>query len=489
MDKKAYSKEIDAVVKQGPFADNWDSLSAFEPPRWMRDAKFGIFIHWGPFSVPAYHDWYARNMHIKDSPEYEHHIKTYGVHKDFGYKDFIPMLTAEKFDPNEWAEIIKQSGAGYVVPVAEHHDGFQMYKSELSRWNAYEMGPKRDVLEELLEACNKVGIVGGASSHRLEHWFFMSHGKAFESDVTEGLTPDDLYWPAMPEPDHQDLFGEPSPSPEYLEDWLLRCCEIVDKYQPRLVYFDWWIQHNAVKPYLKKFVAYYYNRAAQWGFEPAVTYKHDALMFGTGIVEIERGKFADIQPFFWQTDTAVAKNSWCYSTNAQYKTAKTLICDLIDVVSKNGALLLNIGPKPDGTIPETDKSILKEIGNWLQTNGEAIYGTKVWRKAFEGPTQTIGGQFTDGNEPEFTCQDIRFTVKGSHLYATVLKPPENGFVRICSLAEKDASRLPVFHGIVKNVETLCKNNAVTWKRDFDGLGIKFEPVKHDLPIVFKILID
>ncbi|MCL2457019.1 MAG: alpha-L-fucosidase, partial [Defluviitaleaceae bacterium] len=352
MDKKNYLQKIGEVIARGSFKDNWESLSNFEPPKWMREKKFGIFIHWGPFSVPAYNDWYARNMYIQDMPEYEHHLKTYGAHKNFGYKDFIPMFTAENFDAKDWAALIKKTGAGYVVPVAEHHDGFQMYDSELSRWNAAKMGPRRDMLGELLEACDEMGIIRGASSHRLEHWFFFSNGKKFESDVNDSLTPDDLYWPAMPEAAHHDLFGEPAPDQEFLEDWLLRCCELVDKYRPQIFYFDWWIQHYAAKPFVKKFAAYYYNRAKEFGFEPAITYKHDAFAFGAAVVEIERGKFSGIQPFFWQTDTAVAKNSWCYSQNPVYKKTKTLVCDLVDIVSKNGALLLNFGPRPDGTIPD-----------------------------------------------------------------------------------------------------------------------------------------
>lgn len=203
-------------------------------------------------------------MYIQGSEEFKHHVETYGEHRKFGYKDFIPMFRAEKFNADEWAELFKKAGARYVVPVAEHHDGFQMYKSELSHFNAFEMGPKRDVLGELKEAFEKQGLIFGASSHRVEHWFFMSHGKEFDSDIKEPLKCGDFYWPAMPEPDHHDLFSEPAPSQEFLEDWLLRTCEIVDRYRPRLVYFDWWIQHSAVKPYLKKFAAYYYNRAHEW---------------------------------------------------------------------------------------------------------------------------------------------------------------------------------------------------------------------------------
>ena len=151
------------------------------------------------------------------------------------------MFRAEKFDAGEWIRLFKQAGAEYVMPVAEHHDGFQMYDSELSCWNAKKMGPKRDILGELSEECAKAGIKNCASSHRVEHWFFMGHGREFDSDIKEPLRRGDFYWPAMPEPDHQDLFSEPAPSAEYLEDWLCRCCEIVDKYRPKIIYFDWWI--------------------------------------------------------------------------------------------------------------------------------------------------------------------------------------------------------------------------------------------------------
>jgi alpha-L-fucosidase len=489
MDKKMYLEEIDRVIKEGGFQDNWDSLSNYKLAHWYRNAKFGIFIHWGVYSVPAFgSEWYSRNMYIEGSKEYEHHIKTYGKHKDFGYKDFIPMFKAEKFNSDEWAEVFKAAGARYVVPVAEHHDGFQMYESELSHFNAYEMGPKRDVLGELKESLQKRNIQFCASSHRVEHWFFMGHGKEFESDIKEPLVCGDFYWPAKPEPAHHDLFS-PEPSKEYLEDWLMRTCEIVDKYQPKLIYFDWWIQHSAVKPYLKKFAAYYYNRAAEWGVEVAINYKHDAFMFGCAVVDIERGQFAEQKPYFWQTDTAVARNSWCYTENNNYKTAKEIICDLVDIVSKNGSLLLNIGPKSDGTIPEQDKAILLEIGEWLKVNGESIYESKVWRKAGEGPTQIQEGQFADGNSKIFTSEDIRFTVKGSYIYATVLKYPEDGVVRIKALSDKDASKLPHFHGIIKEVSILGFGEVPVWKRTEEALVINTDKVQSDKPVVFKILVE
>ncbi len=489
MDRIKYREEIERVIKTGRFQDNWDSLSGYELPEWYRKAKFGIFIHWGIYSVPAFSsEWYSRNMYIQGSKEFEHHVKTYGEHKDFGYKDFIPMFKAEKFDAGEWADLFKASGAKYVVPVAEHHDGFQMYKSEISHYNAAEMGPEKDVLGDLKTALEKEEIVLGASSHRIEHWFFMSHGKEFDSDVKEPLVCGDFYWPSMPEPDHHDLFSAP-PTEEFLNDWLLRTCEIVDRYRPKIIYFDWWIQHSAAKPYLKKFAAYYYNRAIEWGEQVVINYKHDAFMFGCAVVDIERGQFAEQKPYFWQTDTAVALNSWGYTENNSYKKARDIICDLIDIVSKNGCLLLNIGPRADGSIPEEDKAILREIGDWLKINGEGIYDSKLWRISGEGPTQIEEGQFTDSKEKVFTKEDIRFTVRGSYLYAYVLKFPKDGKISIHALGEKNASKLPNFHGVIKDISILGYEEKPQWIREEEALYINTQTVASDKPVAFKILID
>ena len=490
MDREKYLKEIDRVIEEGVYKDNWDSMAGREMPKWMYDAKFGIFIHWGIYSVPSFSsEWYSRNMYIKDSPEYNHHIETYGKHKDFGYKDFIPMFTADKFDPKQWAELFSEAGAKYVVPVAEHHDGFQMYQSELSHWNAYEMGPKRDVLGELSGAFEEKGLTLGASSHRIEHWFFMGHGREFESDVKEPMELGDFYWPAQKEGDTHDLFSEPVPTAEFLDDWLLRCCELVDKYRPKEFYFDWWIQHSAAKPYLKKFAAYYYNRAIEWGEEVTICYKHDAFAFGTATVDIERGKFAEVQPFKWQTDTAIARNSWCWTENNSFKNPGGLVRDLVDVVSKNGVMLLNVGPKPDGSISDEDTAVLKGIGEWMKVNSEAIYGTGIWRLSGEGPTKTQAGQFTDGADTEFTSQDIRFTVRGSNLYATFMKWPEDGNGLVKSLAQQDASHLPVFHGIIKDAEVLGYEGKSQWKRDEKGLHISAPGIKTDMPVVVRVTID
>lgn len=487
---KDYLNKIDEVIKNGKYKDTWESLQQYRVPTWYEDAKFGIFIHWGIYSVPAFgSEWYSRNMYIQGSPEYEHHIKTYGNHKDFGYKDFIPMFGAQKFDATEWAELFQAAGAQYVMPVAEHHDGFQMYDSELSEWNAAKMGPKRDVLGELFTEFDKKGLVSCASNHRVEHWFFMGHGKEFESDIKEPLKRGDFYWPAMPERDHFDSYSEPAPNKEYLEDWLCRCCEIVDKYRPKIMYFDWWIHHNSVKPYLRKFAAYYYNRAEEWGQGVVINYKHDALAFGTGVVDIERGQFADAKPYPWQTDTAVAKNSWGYTEGNDYKTPVQIICDLVDIVSKNGRLLLNIGPKADGTIPEKDKEILKKIGEWLKINGEAIYGSKMWRISAEGPTQIQEGQFADSEAKQFTQEDIRFTVNNGCIYAICLNMNGKDSVCIKGLAKTRNMHKPDFSGIVKGVEVLGYDKNPSWMQDTEGLRIRTVMIDSSYPVVFKISVE
>jgi len=271
----------------------------------------------------------------------------------------------------------------------------------------------------------------------------------------------------------------------FMEDWLARTCEIVDKYQPKIMYFDWWIQVESMKPYLKKFAAYYYNRAYEWGKEVTINFKNDAFMFETGVRDIERGQLSDTSPAFWQNDTSVAKNSWCYTEGNDYKEPHEVICDLVDVVSKNGSLLLNIGPRADGTIPKEDADILKAMGAWLKVNGEGIYGSSYWKKHGEGPTHTKEGHFTDVLRNSFTTEDFRFTYKNGYIYAFAMRWPEDGVVRIKMLG-KDSK---TFHGVIKNVEVLGAPEGCRYQLCAEHLTVISDHIKTKEPVGIKITID
>ncbi len=453
---------VDATIARGPFRASWDSLKKYEVPAWYQDAKFGIFIHWGLYSVPAFgNEWYPRQMYMQGSDEFKHHVATFGPQSKFGYKDFIPMFRAEKFDADAWAELFRKAGARYVVPVAEHHDGFPMYDCSFTEWSAAKMGPKRDIVGELASAVRRKGMHFGASSHRIEHWFFMEGGRKFDSDVRDPRY-ESFYGPAQPEktPDGK---GENQPSVAHMNDWLARTAEIVDKYRPEVLWFDWWIEQPAMVPYIQKFAAFYYNRGVEWkGPGVAINYKKEAYPEGTAVLDIERGKLGALRPLFWQTDTSVSVKSWGYIDNDEFRTPASLIGDLVDIVSKNGCLLLNVGPRPDGTIPEQAQKILLEMGRWLAVNGEAIYGTRPWKVFGEGPTEVVAGSFKDTESKPFTSEDIRFTVKGDALFAIALAWPKDGRITIKSLAGVKA----------RGVELLGSKARLKWKGGAGGLSVE-----------------
>jgi alpha-L-fucosidase len=464
MEKTLFKKTLHDCIQAGPFNTSWDSLLKYRVPAWYEDAKFGIFIHWGVYSVPAhFSEKYPARMYQQGHEVHRYHRERYGPQSEFGYKDFIPMFRAEKFDPDEWAGLFRRAGAKFVVPVAEHHDGFAMYNSSFSEWNSVKMGPKRDIVGELAEAVRKQYMVFGLSSHRAEHWFYYHHGMTFDSDVRDPrLT--GLYGPAQPRTMQANEV--------FLEDWLARCCELVDKYEPQLFWFDWTIEEPAFRPYTQKFATYYYNRGAQWERGVAMNYKKihhpDAYPDGFAVLDIERGQLSDIRYPFWQTDTAIAKNSWGYTDSLDYKTAGSIVGDLIDIVSKNGALLLNICPRADGTIPEAEQAILQEIGDWLSVNGEAIYGTRPWKIFGEGPTEIVAGLYNDDKRQAFTDKDIRFTTRGNNLYAIVLDWPTKGEVNIRSLASGSG----LYRQEIRKVAMLGSREKLQWSREEEGLRVR-----------------
>ncbi len=481
-------KNVDHVNQQGPFRADWSSLQTYKIPDWYKDAKFGIFIHWGIYSVPAYgSEWYPRNMYQKNSDIYKHHVATYGTPDKFGYKDFIPLFKADNFNADEWAALFKQSGARYVIPVAEHHDGFAMYDSSLSDWTAVKMGPQKDVIGELATAVRKQGLYFGVSSHRVEHDFFFDGGRKIKSDVND---PDyaAFYGPAHSRLENKDNTPTANDftyvSNAWADDWLARSAEIVNKYQPDIIYFDWWIGHPAMRANLSRFAAYYYNSAAnKAGFTPVINYKEYAFAEHSAVLDVERGQLDGIRPLHWQSDTSVSNKSWGYIKNDNFKSPQYIIHVLADIVSKNGNLLLNIGPRADGTIPDEVKNILLEVGAWLKTNGEAIYGTHPWKIYGEGPVKSVAGAFHEGEAKPYTVQDFRFTMKDGVLYAIELGWPANGEAVIHALANNGK-----YEKKISLVSLLGSNEQIQFSQKNDGLHIKLPvhaPGKY--AYVFKIV--
>jgi alpha-L-fucosidase len=472
--RSAILADVDRGIHDGPFRPDWNSLSQYKVPDWYRDAKFGIFIHWGVYSVPAFgSEWYPREMYLQGSEVNQHHVSTYGPLTKFGYKDFIPMFKAQKYDPQAWANLFKESGARYVVPVFEHHDGFQMYDSNLSDWTAVKMGPHRDLVGDLEKAVRTQGLYFGASSHRIEHDWFMDGGRNIPSDVNDPQNAS-LYGPAQIQlQDKQEGDGSKLEddwtyvSSAYANDWLARDAEIVQKYHPDIIFFDWWIGQPYVRPYLAKFAAYYYNESSKRGPVGIITYKWVDMQKDSGVLDIERGQLDQKLDRVWQTDTSVSNKSWGYIEHDTFKTPEFIVHQLVDIVSKNGNLLMNIGPRSDGTIPDEVQHVLLDVGSWLKVNGDAIYGTRPWTMYGEGPTQVAAGSFQDTKTQEYTPEDFRFTTKGNNLYAIELAWPSGNEAVIRSLSESALKGLQV-----QTVALLGSSAPLTYKVQADGLHIQ-----------------
>lgn len=413
---------------------SWESLKQYTVPEWFKDAKLGIFIHWGVYAVPAFgSEWYPRNMYRAGDDVFKHHAETWGPQSAFGYKDFIPLFTAKNWYPEEWIELFKEAGARYVVPVAEHHDGFPMYDSRYTEWNAACMGPCRDTIAELGAAARAAGMKFGVSSHRAFNWHYYTFRDAFDTSRS----------------DYHKLYGVPHPdeapvSYEFVLDWYSRTQELIDRFSPDVLWFDFGWHRSEFSPWYTRVAARYYNHALEHGYEPVLQYK-DKFPAEAAVLDIERGKLDDIRKQYWQTDTSVSYKSWGYIENDEFKSVTSIVHDLVDIVSKNGNLLLNIGPKADGTIPAGAAVCLRGLGKWLAVNGESVHDTRCWKTFGEGPTG-VPDAFDERSQAVYTAEDIRFTTKGNVLYATILGWPGRQ-VRISKLGERAALLTETIAGI------------------------------------------
>ena len=465
---------------EGPYEASWQSVAAhYRTPEWFQDAKFGIFIHWGVYSVPAAgSEWYPKHMYNGLAKA---HREKWGRQSQFGYKDFIPMFKAEKFNPQEWAELFREAGARYVIPTAEHHDGFAMYDSKLTRWNARQMGPKRDVIGELAEAVRHEGMKFGVSNHRIENWDFM-YPLNMPKDSTDLFLPQyaDLYGPPQ-KPTEQSGMGPKAmaaaanggateavineaaregrhpQSDAFLNAWDLRVHEIIDRYQPDLIYFDNGINYRSLDPWKLRIARYYYNSACQWQKEVSIQSKAQAYLAGS-IQDFERESRAPKQPYdrYWQVDDPIG-NKFGYIEGLKLQSADGIIRNLVSNVACGGNLCLNISPKADGTIPDDQQQVLRTIGKWLRQNGDGIYGTRPYSTAIE--------------------KNIRFTQKDGTVYAFVLRWDGKPF----TVKSLDGSR-------VKSIIRLADGKKVSFKKQTEGIRVETEGSATKNATGFKIIM-
>lgn len=469
-----------------PYQTSWNSLKEHMTPKWLKDAKFGIYTHWGPYSVHACGPnttWYAYHMYYEGSGEFKRQTERFGHPSKFGYKDFVPLFRAERFDADEWAELFRKSGARFAGPVGEHHDGFTMWDTRLSPWNAAKMGPKRDIVAELERSIRGQGMKYMVALHHAENWWYFPHWlKGYD----------------LNDPQNAGLYGEPhdtdadfhpgtpwhlqaKPSKAFLDKWLGKTMEVIDGYHPDLLWFDFGLGFIS-EHYRREFLAYYYNRAAERNQEVAVAYKFHNLAAGCGLIDLELGRFNDLSYADWITDTTVDDGSaWGYMEGAAYKSAGSLVRYLVDNVSKNGYMLLNVGPRADGVIPDEAKDILLDMGRWLEVNGEAIFGTTPWVEFGEGPTKMEKtGMFSENEAINYTGKDFRFTAKDDALYAVCMAWPGEEAVIEC------AGRI-LYEQEIDRITMLGAQGPLPWRMTDEGLKIgtpKAKPCDH--AFVFKI---
>lgn len=498
-------------MMKGPFAPSWDSLKQYTVPDWFRDAKFGIWAHWGPQCQPEFGDWYARNMYIQGSNQYNYHIKKYGHPSKFGFKDVIHEWKAENWNPEALLELYKRAGAKYFVALANHHDNFDNYNSKYQSWNAVQYGPKKDIIGGWEKAARKNGLRFGVSVHAAHAWLFYEQSqKADKTGPLAGVPYDgklkkadgvNKWWSKL---DPQELYaqnhtlsegsdeegsinkqwdwgnGANVPDKKYCDKFYNRTVDLINQYNPDLIYFDdtalplWPISDAGLR-----IAAHYYNHSIKkhGRLEAVINGKIlDEEQRKCMVWDIERGQSNSIEPLPWQTDTCIGH--WHYDRPLYdrhgYKTAKTVIHTLIDVVSKNGNLLLSVPVRGDGTIDEQERKVVEEIADWMQVNGEAIFSTRPWKIFGEGPAiesaAPLNAQgFNEGKGKPFTAEDIRFTVKGEILYAFLLGWPERSEINITSLAAAS----PHLNGRkISEVSMPGYNGSVGWRQTAEGLAVK-----------------
>lgn len=469
------------AIPNGPYTPDWKSLANHNAaPEWFRDAKFGIYAHWGVYSAIAHYTdaWYPCYMYDTSTAVYKRHLKTYGSPLKFGYPDFIPLFKGERFDAGAWAKLFKEAGAKFSGPVAEHHDGFSMWDTEWTPWNAMKKGPRRDIVGELEKAIRGNGMKFMTSFHHARNEIWMDNGKWVGHYA--GIK---KYFPSLlDDPETNILYGY-MPRSIFLAEWRGKVEEVINRYRPDMMWFDGDLGYIP-DSVLTKYLAFYLNKSNKEGRDVVITYKHSQLPSDVGVQDFERGGVDRLEKVPWLTDNSIADNAWGYIEGMKLKTAKDIINELADVVSKNGNMLLNVAPRPDGSIPEDQQKILREVGAWLTLNGEAIYGTRPWWKFGEGPRQIKKtGSFVE--KLQYTGEDIRYTRKGNTIYAILLGWPGAAHKVLLKSWAKNAYFGPTIK--VDRVSMVGSSENIQWEWKTNGLTVTTPSQAPDeKAIVFRI---
>jgi len=509
-------------VAGGPFRPDWNSLTNYQTPEWFRDAKFGIWAHWGPQCQPEHGDWYARSMYLPGSADYKSHLVEYGHPSTNGFKDVIHEWKAANFNPDQLLKFYRENGAKYFMALAVHHDNFDNWNSKYQPWNSVNVGPHKDLIGGWAAAARKNGLRFAVSVHASHAWSWYEVAQGADTNGPLAGVPYDgkltradgkgLWWDGL---DPQDLYaqnhvpgkklvwdwdpkqGSSVPDAAYLEKFFNRTRQLLDDYRPDMIYFDDDVLplHGVTDQVGLELAAHFYNSSTQWHHghnEAVMTDKHlNEMERRAQVYDIERGRAAGILPEPWQTDTCIG--SWHYDRaifeHHRYKTAAAVVPMLADIVSKNGNLMLSVPLQRDGTPDSDEIQIVKDIGAWLKVNGEAIYATRPWKIYGEGPSTRTSerGSFDgqrDVQRQPFTPEDIRFTQSrdGKALYAIVLGIPTDGTVTVKLLADDS----PHWPGKIRSVR-LAGGGKLKFVRDATGLHVTL-PEKFAGKIAFALKI-
>ncbi len=480
------------VVAEKYQAD-WSSLAKHKAaPEWLKDAKLGLYFHWGPYTVPAVgNEWYPRWMHFPKHNMAKQHLANYGSVADAPYHDFVKDFTGEHFNAGQWADLFLLSGAKFAGPVAEHHDGFAMWDSAITPWNAKDKGPKKDILGELFTELKKRDIKTIATFHHAKNL------QRYQADwqkqkALKGRGFSDSHYPYLPglatasnDPELALLYGN-MPEQQWLAQvWLGKLKEVINKYQPDIVWFDSWLD-QIPENYRQQFSSYYLNAAQSWHKEVAIVRKQDDLPLSFTINDHEKSREPQTLPNLWMTDDTISTGSWSYTKQLKIKPFQQVLHALIDTVSKNGVVLLNISPTAQGVIPSDQRQVLAQLGQWLKENGEAIYQTRPWLVAAQGPTIEPEGGFKNRkafSDLAYSYQDIRYTRSKNNktVYATTLgTPPATTQLILNAFSQHTIA--------VSNVSTLA-GESLAWSMTEQGLLIELGNKITADAMVFKISIN